>query len=123
MPTITHFNIPTDDIERAKKFYTKLFNWKIERLPGPMEYYEITTTSEKDEGGVNGGMTKRENPYDRITNYVDVQSIDEYLTRVEKLGGKIVLPKTTVPGFGYLAVCIDTENNTFGLWETDEHPK
>ena len=36
---------------------------------------------------------------------------------VEKLGGKVVMPKTAVPGWGYLAICMDTENNTFGLWE------
>ena len=119
MPTILHFNIPADNLERAKKFYTELFGWKIEKLPGPMEYYSISTTTEKGEEGVGGGMAKRDNPYDRITNYVDVPSVDEYLTRVEILGGKIVLPKTAIPGFGYLAVCIDPEKNTFGLWETD----
>ncbi len=38
MPTIVHFEIPTDDLERAKRFYTELFGWKIEKYPGPMEY-------------------------------------------------------------------------------------
>lgn len=123
MPTITHFDIPVDNIERAKKFYTDLFGWKIKRMPGPMEYYEISTTNEKGEMGVGGGMAKRNSPADRITNYVDVPSVDEYLSKVETLGGKIVLPKTTVPGFGYLAVCLDTEDNPFGLWETDEKAK
>jgi len=121
MPTITHFDIPVDDIERAKKFYTDLFGWKIERLPGPMEYYEISTTNEKGEMGVGGGMAKRNSPADKITNYVDVSSVDEYISKVEQLGGKIILPKTPIPGFGYLAVCLDTENNPFGLWETDEN--
>ena len=123
MPTITHFDIPVDNIERAKKFYTDLFGWKIERMPGPMEYYGISTNNEKGEMGVGGGMAKRNNPADRITNYIDVPSVDEYLSKVETLGGKIVLPKTTVPGFGYLAVCLDTENNPFGLWETDQKAK
>ena len=34
MPTIVHFEIPSDDIERSKKFYTDLFGWKIEKWPG-----------------------------------------------------------------------------------------
>jgi predicted enzyme related to lactoylglutathione lyase len=42
MPTIVHFEIPADDIERSKKFYTDLFGWKIEKWPGAvsrdMEY-------------------------------------------------------------------------------------
>ncbi len=123
MPTITHFNVPADDVERAKKFYTELFGWKIEKLPGPMEYYGISTTNEKGEEGFGGGMSKREDSNETITNYVDVPSIDEYAAKVEKLGGKMVTPKMSVPGYGYLAVCLDTEHNVFGLWETDEHAK
>jgi uncharacterized protein len=36
--TIVHFEIPSDNIERAKKFYNDLFGWKMEKMPGPMEY-------------------------------------------------------------------------------------
>jgi hypothetical protein len=42
---------------------------------------------------------------------------------VQKIGGKVVVPKMAVPGMGYLAICLDTENNTFGIWETDENAK
>ena len=34
MPTIVHFEIPSDDIERSKKFYNELFGWNIEKWPG-----------------------------------------------------------------------------------------
>jgi predicted enzyme related to lactoylglutathione lyase len=34
MPTIVHFEIPSDDTERSKKFYNELFGWKIEKWPG-----------------------------------------------------------------------------------------
>ncbi len=123
MPTITHFLIPAEDTERAKKFYTELFGWKIEKLPGPMEYYEISTTTQDGEVGLGGGMAKKENPGETITDYIDVPSVDECIVKVEKFGGRVVLPKTAVPGFGYVAMCLDTENNTFGLWETDENAK
>ena len=46
MPSIVHFEIPADDIERAKKFYSNLFGWKIEGMPGMepgMEYLMIDT--------------------------------------------------------------------------------
>ena len=52
-----------------------------------------------------------------------VRNLDEYIKKVEQLGGKIIMQKTTIPGFGYLAVFLDTENNTLGLWETDERAK
>ena len=34
MPTIVHFEIPVDDVERSRKFYSGLFGWKIEKWPG-----------------------------------------------------------------------------------------
>ena len=123
MPTITHFIVPAEDMERAKKFYLELFDWRIERFPGPIDYYAITTTDEKGEGGLGGGLVKRETPSETIVNYIDVPSIDEYIAKVKTLGGKIVMPKTAVPGIGYAAVCLDTENNTFGLWEEDENAR
>ncbi len=123
MPTILHFEIPTDDLERARKFYTELFGWKIEKYPGSMEYWMITTTDEKGEKALAGGMMRRQHQQQPITNYIDVPSIDEYTVKVEKIGGKVVVPKTAVPSIGYFALCLDTENNTFAIWETDDTAK
>lgn len=121
MPSIAHFDLPADDLERAKKFYTELFDWKIEKVPGPLEYYSIETTSLEGEPGLGGGIGLRGGPEQRITNFVEVRSIEKYCTRVEELGGTVSQSKMPVPGWGYLAVCIDTEGNTFGLWEVDEN--
>jgi predicted enzyme related to lactoylglutathione lyase len=52
-----------------------------------------------------------------------VDSVSEFAAKVEKLGGKICMPKTAVPQMGYFAVCQDTENNTFGIWEQNENAK
>jgi hypothetical protein len=70
--------------------------------------------------GVGGGLGKRGEPSQRITSYIGVDNIDEYSRKVEELGGKVVQPKMTVPGWGYLAICTDTEGNTFGLWQDDK---
>ena len=127
MPTIVHFEIPADDVERSKKFYNDLFGWKIEKWPGPvsreMEYWMITTTDEKGDKALGGGMMKRQGPQQPIINYIDVKSVDEYSSKVQQLGGKVHVPKMAVPGMGYLAICLDTENNTFGIWETNESAK
>lgn len=123
MPTIVHFDIPTEDMNRARNFYEKLFNWTIEQVPGPMEYYNIATKDEKGNESIGGGMGKRGQPEQKITNYIGVESIDEYIKKVEELGGKILMPKTPIPGFGYLATFLDTEGNTLGLWKTDETVK
>jgi predicted enzyme related to lactoylglutathione lyase len=62
-----------------------------------------------------GGMMKRLHPEHQVTNYIDVKSVDEYSSKIQKIGGKVVVPKMAVPRMGYLAICLDTENNTFGI--------
>ena len=130
MPTLVHFEIPSDDLERSKKFYSELFGWNFEKWSGPeslpegMEYLIITTTDDKGNKSIGGGMMKRQNSEQQgMTNYIDVKSVDEHSDRVMQLGGKVVIPKKTIAGMGYFAVCLDTENNTFGIWETDPNAK
>jgi predicted enzyme related to lactoylglutathione lyase len=133
MPTIVHFEMPADDVERAKKFYTDLFGWKIEKWPGTsskdsssssMEYWIVSTTDDKgNKAPIGGGLMKRQGQHQQITNFIDVNSVDEYSSKIEKLGGKVVVTKMAVPGMGYFAVCHDTENNSFGIWETNEGAK
>jgi len=72
---------------------------------------------------LGGGMSKRQMPQQQITNFIDVKSVDEYSSKAERLGGKVVVPKTSVPGMGYYAVCVDTENNSFGIFESSESVK
>jgi predicted enzyme related to lactoylglutathione lyase len=125
MATVVHFEIPADDVERAKKFYGELFGWKITKFPGqsPMEYWTIETGAGKPEMAVGGGMMQRQMPQQQITIYIDVPSVDEYVDKAKRLGGSVVVPKTAIPDMGYFAVCLDPENNGFGLWENDPQAK
>ncbi len=122
MPGICHFEIPADDVERAKKFYGELFGWQIEKLPKE-DYWLFKPTGGMAEEGIGGGMMKRMMPQQQITVYFDVPSMDEYLEKVKKLGGQVVVPKSPVPEMGYYAICLDTENNSFGLWEVNPNAK
>jgi predicted enzyme related to lactoylglutathione lyase len=118
---IVWFEIPADDLNRAKAFYSKLFGWKIEKFPGPMEYWHIDTGGSDDVP--DGGMMKRQQSGQTITNYISVPSVDAAAAKVEKLGGRICMGKTAVPGMGYFVICTDPENNTFALWEKSEQAK
>jgi predicted enzyme related to lactoylglutathione lyase len=113
--TIVHFDIPAENVEKMRKFYSSLFGWKIERVAGPIEYYLIKTAPEGK--GVGGGMPKKEDQSQQPMNYYSVESVDEYSKKVKELGGKIIIPKQTVLGMGHFAVAIDPERNIFGLWE------
>jgi uncharacterized protein len=105
MPTIVHFEIPADNVDRSKKFYSDLFGWNIEKvapekLPEGLEYWAITTTDHNGNNAVAGGMMKRVMPEQQgITNYIDVKSVEEYSSKVEQLGGKVRMAKMAVPGW------------------------
>ncbi len=118
MPRVIHFEFPADDPERAIAFYENVFGWKIEKWEGPMEYWLIMTGPE-EEPGIDGGLTRRTEPGMGTENTVGVASIDEYLVKIEANGGKLLRPKSAVPGVGYLAYCQDTEGNSFGLMQED----
>ncbi len=123
MPTIVHFDLPADEPERAKKFYGELFGWKFMAPPGMDNYHFVETQNRDGSPGVAGGMGKRTSPDERILNYIGIDSIEESLAKAEELGGKIIKPKMAVPGWGYLAVCEDTEGNLIGLWQEDKEAK
>ena len=124
--TIVHFEIPADDVEKMKKFYEALFGWKIIRVTMPSEYWLIHTVPTDEKGmllkpGVNGGMFQRmpDQKEMKPINYITIESIDEYVAKVEKLGGKILVPKMQVPTVGWIAVALDPEGNQVGLLQPE----
>jgi predicted enzyme related to lactoylglutathione lyase len=119
--SIVWFEIPADNPERAKNFYDSLFGWNIKLFPGMTEYWHIDTGGGDDTP--DGGMIARKHPGQPITNYVSVKSVTKSMAKVEKLGGKVCMSKTAVPQMGYFAICQDTENNTFALWEMNASAK
>lgn len=127
MNKVVHFEIPTDDHPRAKRFYAEVFGWGVQDMPTGEDVYTFAITSPVDEnfqhqepGAINGGMFKR-SPQLPITSPVitiGVDSIDEHLRRIEEAGGSTEVPKGEVPGMGYYAYFKDTEGNLMGLWES-----
>lgn len=124
--TIVHFEIPAEDVEKLKKFYQELFGWKMEKYPGPTTYYMVQTVPVDDKmmpvrAGVNGGLYPKKDAQDpamaKQVNYIWVESVDEYSKKLEKLGGKIKIPKMEIKGLGWWALALDPEGNHFGLLE------
>ncbi len=114
-----HFEIPADDVARAKAFYEKTFGWKIKPFPMPpgKEYFGVTTRK-KGEPGIDGGMMQRNMPGQPFTNYITVKSIDAMNRVIQANGGTIIMPKQEIgPGMGSISVFRDTENNMLGLAE------
>ena len=122
MSRVVHFELPADDPERAIAFYENAFGWKFNKWEGPMEYWLISTGPES-EPGIDGGLARRSDPATGTENTIDVASVDEAVTRIEANGGKVLRPKSAVPGVGWLAYCQDTEGNTFGIMQDDPDAK
>ncbi len=118
MSRVIHFELPADDPERAIAFYEQAFGWKFEKWDGPTEYWLVMTGPE-DEPGIDGGLARRTDPSIGTENTISVDSVDDAVVKVETNGGKVLRPKSAVPGVGWLAYCQDTEGNTFGLMQWD----
>jgi len=119
---VIHFEIPADDPERATKFYTKVFGWKINKWGGGMDYW-LVNTGDSSAPGIDGAIMRRSGMASTVVNSIDVPSVDDFIKKVTKNGGKVITPKTPIPGVGYFAYCKDTEGNMFGIMQPDKSVK
>lgn len=123
MDKVVHFEIPYDDLERVKKFYSGVFGWNIQTIPEM--HYNIVHTVEVDEkqmpkekGAINGGMYKRDEASAQgPVIVINVKSVDEAVKKVEKAGGKVFRAKVKVGDMGFYAQVKDSEGNIIGVWE------
>ena len=127
MSKVVHFEIPAEDLDRAKKFYGAVFGWTLQTtpMPGGGEYTSVVTTPVDEQtqvptepGAINGGMMERSATTPAPVITIDVDAIDVALKNVEAEGGTTVQPRTEIPGMGAFAYFKDSEGNVMGLWET-----
>jgi predicted enzyme related to lactoylglutathione lyase len=122
MDKVVHFEIPADNLARAKKFYNTVFGWTMNEAP-EFEYVMVGTVESnemgmpKEPGGINGGMLARQEPVKSTVITIDVKNIDQAASMIEKNGGKIVRAKMPVGDMGFAAYFKDTEGNVIGLWQ------
>ena len=126
MNKVVHFEIPADDLDRAKKFYSQIFGWQVQDWPlsdgsvyvgARTVEVDETTFAPKEPGAINGGIIKRDTISKTPQVTVNVPSIDEYLKKVKAAGGGVLKGKTKIESMGYYAYVSDTEGNLLGLWE------
>jgi len=123
MANIGYFEIPADNIDRAKHFYRSLLGWKIEpdtnldpASAAALQDHAISTGPAQD-GTLNTVWMYKRHIDKGSKNFALVEDIDAVLANVEKLGGRIVMPRTDIQGVGPVAVIRDTEGNGFGIWK------
>jgi len=119
---VGHFEIPADDPERARKFYSTTFGWTMTPVPemdytmvhtGPVDAQGMPTTP----GYIGGGIGKRAAPLEHPVLTIVVADLEAAMKKVEKNGGKIVRGKQSVgTNMGFTAYFKDSEGNVVGLY-------
>ena len=106
---VGHFEIPADNVDGLRNFYSSLFGWQFEKGQ-TRDYWMIKNA------GISGGLAPKENPEQMPTMFVAVGSIDDYISKAQELGAKVVKNKQEIDA-GYYAVMEDPQKNTFGIWQ------
>ena len=121
MHRFVHFDIYADNVDRAAGFYSSVFGWDISRWDDgtPEMDYRLIIMGE-DSPCPEGGITRRPPSGMADVNYAEVETIEDYLPRVESAGGKVLQAKIPIPGIGYIAICQDSESNPIGLFQNDD---
>ncbi|MBX4205066.1 MAG: VOC family protein [Candidatus Doudnabacteria bacterium] len=122
MNKVVHFEIPVDDWDRAKKFYADNFGWdqRDMKSDGKFDYVMLHTAETgqdgmvQEKGAINGGLFKRgaEDAVPRI--YIQVESIEDSIKKIEASGGKQLGKIGPIPN-GRFAKFTDSEGNVCGL--------
>lgn len=119
---VVHFEIPFDDKDRAKRFYSDVFHWQLDEMPD-FEYVGVSTGPAGEDGMPNepgyigGGMTARGGTNTGTVVVLASADIDADLSRVESHGGEILEGKSPVGQMGFAAYFKDPEGNVVGLWQ------
>lgn len=127
MPRVVHFEIHAEQPERAMSFYGDLFGWQFQPyFPG---YWGIVT-GEEGTPGINGGLLERQGPPPNtgqpVSSYVctiDVENLDASLAKATELDAPIVVAKHAIEGMAWIAYCLDSEGNIFGMYQDDATAK
>jgi predicted enzyme related to lactoylglutathione lyase len=112
---IAHFEIFASDVERARKFYEKVFGWRFE-VAGPPDFYLIDTGAAVEHGISRGMIAKRsgpaaQGPINSFRVTISVDSIADIAAAIEPAGGKLRSAVIDIPAVGKVVEFADTENN------------
>lgn len=118
---VVHFEIPCNEPEKTIGFFTEVFGWQFQQFGN--EAYWIAISGNEKSPGINGAVMKKRDPAQPIVNSIDVNNIDEYIEKVQKAGGQIVVPKMPIPTVGWLAYFKDPDGNIHGLYQNDPSAK
>jgi predicted enzyme related to lactoylglutathione lyase len=110
-----HVELNTTDVAKAKAFYGKLFNWKLEDVPMGNDTYTMIGVGD----GTGGGIVKHPMPgaSSMWLSYVLVDDIASATEKARSLGATVVKEVTEVMGAGHFSIIMDPTGAALGLWK------
>jgi len=110
-----HVELNTTDLSKAKEFYGKLFDWKLEDMPVGDGMYTLIGVGE----GTGGGMMKHPVPGapSAWLAYVQVDDIQASTQKAKSLGANVMRDVTEIPGIGSFSIFTDPTGAALALWK------
>jgi uncharacterized protein len=110
---VVWFEVVGKDGGGLRRFYSDLFGWKIDGAASDMDYGLVAAAN----GGIGGGVGESQDQGPgHVTFFVEVDDPAAYLAKVEKLGGKTVVPPMEVPSYNLtFAYFTDPQGHLIGL--------
>ncbi|MBM3926129.1 MAG: VOC family protein [SAR202 cluster bacterium] len=102
---VVHFEIYGKS-QKLQEFYKKVFDWHVDSN-NPMDYGFVDTHA----GGINGGIPVPPDKKPRVMVYIEVKDLNAFLKKIEKAGGKTLMPPTEIPGVVTFAQFADPDGN------------
>ncbi len=112
--SVVHWEINAKDGPAMQKFYGDLFDWEI-NVANPMGYGVVSAPSEGP--GIGGGIMGMGDvePPTRVTFYVGVDDVTEYLEKAASMGGSVIMPEMEVMDDVVIGIFADPEGQVIGL--------
>lgn len=113
--TVSHFEIPAHDLERAARFYREVFGWTVDPLPWEGHpYYKVRGVAGDSLGG---GIVPSGPGYEHPLLVIHADGeLEGWLARIVEAGGAVEQPPAQIGSFGRFARFRDPEGNVLGLW-------
>jgi predicted enzyme related to lactoylglutathione lyase len=114
--TLCWFDLSVKDLNRAVTFYRSVLACKLEVYSYEGVDCAVFAHQENDVAGCLVERAEFQPVSDALLVYFSVEGrLDEALVEVEKCGGKIIAPKTSIGPHGFRAVIVDSEGNHIAL--------
>jgi len=113
---VGYIEIPTDNVEETKEFYSKMFGWEYEKSKEEGRESEEKYWLIKN-AGIKGAITSKREHNQTPTLYIMVESIDDFIVKSQQQGAEVIVNKKEISE-GFYATLQDQQKNTFGLWQS-----